>query len=107
MGQGGRIFTRQAPPLHRPGGDMFGLPLPTPVRVPPALIPWTGSRLSPSIFNGDPFAGWAGRGPGGVQGQRMPNNTPRPQAIEQGGIGKMAVGQHFRSPGGPVTNSTQ
>ena len=66
-GRAGWISTRQAPPLHRPGWDIFGLPLPTRVRVPPALIPWIGTRLSPSIFIGDLFGGWAGRGPGGDQ----------------------------------------
>jgi len=49
-------------PYMGPGRLFSGNPRPTPVRGPAALIPCTGPRLLPPIFNGDPSGVWVGRG---------------------------------------------
>ena len=54
-GRGGVGFHSSGPALTRSRGGYFsGNPHPAPVRGPPTLIPWTGPRLLPPIFNGDP-----------------------------------------------------
>ena len=63
-GRGGAGFHSPDPALTRGWrGYVSGNPRPAPVRGPPALISWTGPRLLPLIFNGDPSGVWVGRGP--------------------------------------------
>jgi len=86
------------------GGYVAGNPRPAPVRGPPALIPWTGPRLLPPIFNGDPSGVWVGRGPERGQGQGMPKKTPRPRPLSGAGRGKGPGARVLRGPVLPVTN---
>jgi len=72
-------------------------PRPAPVRGPPALMPWTGPRLLPPIFDGDPSGVWVGRGPERGQGQGMPKKTPRPRPLSGAGRGK-GPAAFFRAP---------
>ena len=54
-GRGGAGYHSRGPALTRSRGGYFsGNPRPVPVRGPPTLIPWTGPRLLPPIFNGEP-----------------------------------------------------
>jgi len=87
------------------GGAGFHSPDPALTRGPPALIPWTGPRLLPPIFNGDPSGVWVGRGPERGQGQGMPQKTPRPRPLSGAGPGKGPGARVFRGPVRPVTNS--
>jgi len=103
-GRGGFSLTRPRP-YTGPGGYFSGNPRPAPARGPPALIPWTGPRLLPPIFNGDPSGVWVGRGPERGQGQGMPKKTPRPRPLSGAGRGKGPGARVFRGPVRPVTNS--
>jgi len=106
-GRGGAGFHSPDPALTRGrGGYVSGNPRPAPVRGPPALIPWTGPRLLPPIFNGDPSGVWVGRGPERGQGQGMPKKTPRPRPLSGAGRGKGPGARVFRGPVRPVTNSS-
>ena len=83
-GGAGRVYTRQAPPLHQPGGDIF--------RVTPALPP-----VPPTYFNGGPSGEWAGRGAGAGNPKK---NTPCPGPF--GGAGRgMGRGPRFSGPRRP------
>jgi len=105
-GWGGTGFHSPDPALTRVwGGYVSGNHRPAPVRGPPALIPWTGPRLLPPIFNGDPSGVWVGRGPERGQGQGMPKKTPRPRPLSGAGRGKGPGAHVFRGPVRPVTNS--
>ena len=104
-GRGGFSLARPRP-YTGPGGYVSGNPRPAPVRGPPALIPWTGPRLLPPIFNGDPSGVWVGRGPERGQGQGMPKKTPRPRPLSGAGLGKGPGARVFRGPVRPVTNSS-
>ena len=107
MGRSGRVFTCQTPPLHGAGGGYVSCnPHPTPVRGPPALIPWTGPRLLPPIFNRDPSRVWVGRVPERGQGQGMPKKAAPPRPLSGAGRGKGQGRRVFRVPVRPVTNST-
>jgi len=66
-GRGGISLARPRP-YTGPGGYFSGNPRPASVRGLPALIPWTGPRLLPPIFNGDPSGVWVGQGPDRGQG---------------------------------------
>jgi len=88
------------------GGTFSGNPCPAPVRGPPALMPLTGPRLLPPIFNGDPSGVWVRRGPERGQGLGIPKKAPRPRPFSRVGRGK-GLGAHiFEGPVRPVTNST-
>ena len=90
------------PALTRgPGGYVSGNPRPAPVRGPPALIPWTGPRLLPPIFKGDPSGVWVGRGPVRGQGQGMSKKTPRPRPLSGAGRGKGRGPAFFGAPSAP------
>jgi len=89
------------------GGYVSGNPRPAHVRGPPALIPWTGPRLLPPIFNGDPSGVWVGRGPQRGQGQGMRKKAPRPRPLSGAGWGKGPGARVFLGPVRPVTNSKQ
>jgi len=88
-----------------PGRYFWDYPRPAPVRGPTPLIPWTVPCFSPPIFNGDPSARWAGRGPGRGRGQGMPKNTPCRGPLSGAGRGMGPGARVFRGPGAPVTNS--
>ena len=105
-GRGGAVFhsPEAALTLCR-GGYFLCNPRPAPVRGPPALIPWTGPRLLPPIFNGDPSGVWVGRGLERGQGQGMPKKTPCPRPLRGAGRGKGPGARVFRGPVRPVTNS--
>jgi len=105
-GRGGFSLTRPRP-YTGPGGYVSGNPRPAPVGGPPALIPWTGPRLLPPIFNGDPSGVWEGRGPERGQGQGMPKKTPRPRPLSGAGQGKGPGARVFQGPVRPVTNSNR
>jgi len=106
--RGGAGFHSPDPALTRGrGGYVSGNHRPAPVRGPPALIPWTGPRLLPPIFNGDPSGVWVGRGPERGQGQGMPKKTPRPRPLSGAGRGKGPGARVFRGPVHPVTNSNR
>jgi len=105
-GRGGAGFHSPDPALTRGrGGYVSGNQRSAPFRGPPALIPWTGPRLLPPIFNGDLAGGWVGRGPERGQGQGMPKKTPRPRPLSGAGRGKGPGARVFLGPVRPVTNS--
>jgi len=105
-GRGGAGFHSPDPALTRGrGGYVSGNPRPAPVRGLPALIPWTGPRLLPPIFNGDPSGVCVGRGPERGQGEGMPKKAPRPRPLSGAGRGKGPGARVFRGPVRPVTNS--
>jgi len=105
-GRGGAGFHLPDPALTRGRGGYFsGNHRPAPLRGPPALIPWTGTRLLPGIFNGDPSEVWVGWGPEREQRQGMPKKTPRPRQLSGAGRGKRPGARVFRGPVRPVTNS--
>jgi len=105
-GRGGAVFHLPDPALTWGHGGYFsGNPHPAPVRGPPALIPWTGPRLLPPIFNGDPSGVWVGQGLELGQGQGMPKKTLRPRTLSGAGRGKGPGARVFRGPVRPVTNS--
>ena len=104
-GRGGFSLARPRP-YTGPGGYVSGNPRPAPVRGPPALISWTGPRLLPPIFNGDPSGLWVGRGPERGQGQGMPKKPHRSRPLSGAGRGKWPGARVFRGPVRPVTNST-
>ena len=107
-GWGGAGFHSPDPALTRGrGGYVSGNPRPAPVRSPPALIPWTGPRLLPPIFNGDPSGVCVGQGPERGQGQGMPKKSPRPRPLSGAGRGNGPGARVLRGPVHPVTNSTQ
>jgi len=107
-GRGGAGFHAPDPALTRGrGGYVSGNHRPAPVRGPPALIPWTGPRLLPPIFNRDPSGVWVGWGPERGQGQGMPKKTPRPRPLSGAGRGKGPGARVFRGPVRPVTDSIQ
>jgi len=103
-GRGGFSLARPRP-YTGPGGYFSGNPRPAPIQGPPGLIPWTGPRLLPRIFNGDPSGVWVGQGPERGQGQGMPKNTPRPRQLSGAGRGKRPGARVFWGPVRPVTNS--
>ena len=106
-GRGGAGFHSPGPALTPGWGGYFsGNPRPAPTRGPPALIPWTGPRLLPHIFNRDQSGVWVGRGPEGAQGQGMPKKTPHPRPLSGAGRGKGPGAGVFRGPVRPVTNSS-
>jgi len=78
-GRGGAGFHSPGPALTRGRGGYFsGNPRPAPARGPPALIPWTGPRLLPPIFNGDPSGVWVGGGLSGDRGRECRKRHPAP-----------------------------
>ena len=81
-----------------PGGYVSGNPRPTPIRGPPALIPWTGRYLLPPIVNGDASGVWVGRGPERGQGQQIVKMKPRPRPLSGAERGKWPGGPHFSGP---------
>jgi len=104
-GRGGAGFHSPGPALTWGRGGYFsGNPRPAPARGPPALIPWTGPRLLPHIFNGERSGVWVGGLPERAQGHRMPKKTPRPRPLSGAGRGKAPGARIFR-PVRPVTNS--
>jgi len=103
-GRGGFSLARPRP-YTEPGGVCFGYSPPRPHPGSPALIPWTGPRLLPPIFNGDPSGVCVGRGPERGQGQGMPKKAPRPRPLSGAGRGKGPGARVFRGPVRPVTNS--
>jgi len=78
-GRGGAGFHSPDPALTRGrGGYVSGNPRPAPVRGPPALIPSTGPRLLPAMFNGTCLGyGW-GRGLSGDWGRECRKRHPAP-----------------------------
>ena len=105
-GWGGAGFHSPDPALTwGRGGYVSGNRRPAPVRGPPALIPWTGPRLLPPIFNGGPSGVWVGRGPERGQGQGMPKKTPRPRPFSGAVRGKGPGARVFQGLVRPVTNS--
>jgi len=102
----GRFSLARPRPYTGPGGYVSRNPRPAPVWGPPALIPCTGPRLLPPIFNRDPSGVWVGRGPERGQGQGMPKKTPRPRPFSGAVRGKGPGARVFRDPVRPVTNST-
>ena len=106
-GRGGAGFHWPDPALTQGRRGYFsGNPRPAPVRAPPALIPWTGPRLLPPIFDGDPSGVWVGQGPERGLGQGMPKKTPRPRPLSGAGRGKGPGARVLRGPVRPVTNCT-
>jgi len=115
-GRGGFLLARPRP-YTGPGGYFSGNPRPAPVRGPPALIPWTGPRLLPPIFDGDgatfvttyfwrgPVWGMGGAGAWAGTGAGNAEKDNPPQAVEWGGAGKRAGARVLRGPVRPVTNS--
>jgi len=99
-GRGGFSLARPRP-YTGPGGYVSGNPRPAPVPGQPALIPWTGPRLLPPIFNGDLSGVWVGRGPERGQGQGMPKKAPRPRPLSGAGRGKGPGPAFFRAPSAP------
>jgi len=105
-GRGGVGSHSPGPALTRGRGVyLSGNPCPAPARGPPALIPWTGPRLLPHIFNRDPSGVWVGRGPERAQGQGMPKTAPHPRPLSGAGRGKGPGARVFRGSVRPVTNS--
>ena len=105
-GRGGAGFHSQGPALTRGRGGYFSRnPRLASTRGRPALIPWTGPRLLPPTFNGDPSGVWVGRGPERGQGQGIPKKTPGPRPLSGAGGGKGPRGRVFWGPVCPVTNS--
>jgi len=105
-GRGGPVFHWPDPALTwGRGGYFLRNPRPAPVRGPPVLIPWTGPRLLPPIFNRDPSGVWEGRGLEREPGQGMPKKTPRPRPLSGAGRGKGLGTRVFRGPIRRVTNS--
>ena len=104
-GRGGAGFHSPDPALTRGrGGYVSSDPRPAPVRGPPALISWTGPRVLPRIFNGNPSGVWVGRGPERGQGQGKPKKTPHPRPLS--GVGReKGRGPACSGPRPPVTNS--
>ena len=106
-GRGGAVF-------HSPDhaltwvrrGYFSGNHGPAPVRGPPALIPWTGPRLLPPIFNGNPSGVWVARGLERGQGQGMPKKTTPPRLLSGAGRGKGPGARVFRGPVRPVTTTS-
>jgi len=104
-GRSGAGFHAPGPALRRGrAGHFSGNARPAPARGPPGYIPWTGPRLLPHIFSGDPSGVWVGRGPERAQGQGMPKKTPRPRPLSGAGRGKGPGARIFRGPIRPVTN---
>ena len=89
------------------GRYVSGYPHPAPVWGPPPLMPWTGPRLLPSIFNGNPSGVWVGRGLERGQGQGLPKKTPRPRPLSGAGYGKGPRVRVFQGPVCPVMNSSR
>ena len=104
-GWGGLSLARPRPYLG-PGGYVAGNPGPAPVRGPLPLIPWTGPRLLPPIFNGDLSGVLVGRGPERGQGQGMPKKKPCPRPLSGVGRGNGPGARGLRGPVRPVTNSS-
>ena len=78
MGQGGRVFTRQALLLHGPGGLFLGeSPSPHPSKA--------SSRFSPPIVNGGLSGEWVG--PGARARAGNPKKHAPPRAVQGGGNG--------------------
>ena len=91
MGRDGAGFHSPDPALTRGRGVyVSGNARPAPVRGPPALIPWTGPRLLPPIFNGDPSGVWVQRGPERDRGRecRKMHPAPGPRQLSRAGRGK-------------------
>ena len=106
-GRGGAVFHSPDPALTwGRRGYFLCNPRPAPVRGPHALIPCTGPRLLPPIFNGDPSGVWVGLGLERGQGQEMPKKTVRPRPLSGAGRGKGPGARVFRGPVRPVTNSS-
>jgi len=105
-GRGGFLLARPRP-YTGPGGYVLRNPRPAPLGGPRALIPWTGPRLLPPIFNGDPSGVCVGRGPERPQGQGMPKKAPPPRPLSGAGRGKGPGARVFRGPVRPVTNANR
>ena len=98
-GQGRAGFHLSGPaPAWVRGGCFWRNPSPAPVRGLPTLIPWTGPRFSPPIFNRGPSGVWAGQGPWRRQGWGMPKNMPRPGPSSTVGRRKGPVPRVFQGP---------
>jgi len=95
-GGAGRVFTRQAPPLHGAGWNISSV-IPAPSPGPAPVTPCTGLRFSPPILDECLSRGWVGWG--------MEEKTPRRTPVIGAGRGIGPAARHFRGPGGPVTNS--
>jgi len=99
-GRGGFSLARPRP-YTGPGGYISGDPCSAAVRGPPALIAWTGPRLLPAIYNGDPSGIWVGSGLETAQGQGMPKRRPRPRPMSGAGRGHGPGPAFFGAPSAP------
>jgi len=77
--RGGAVFHSLDPALTWGRGGYFsGNPRPTPIQGPPALVSWTGPRLLPPNFNGDPSGVRVGRGLERDRGRESRKRHPAP-----------------------------